>query len=105
MFNNNLGNLIKASYLPQKEAVSFLEKKKPVKLDEELSSMESKVFVNEKNTPMILHRGTTRISDLYDDALIAVGLQNFSPRLKSAKELNKKVESKYGKKLIIMVIH
>ena len=55
---DNLGDLLKASYLPEKDAQSLLEKKK-YKMDPELSSPETKVFVDEANTPLILHRGTT----------------------------------------------
>ena len=78
---DDLGDLLKASYLPEKDAQSLLEKKK-YKIDSELSSPETKVFVNEANTPLILHRGTSTFKDVVDDGLLAIGLGKHGHRYK-----------------------
>ena len=93
---DDLGDLLKASYLPEKDAQSLLEKKK-YKIDSELSSPETKVFVNEANTPLILHRGTSTFKDVVDDGLLAIGLGKHGHRYKNARRLTKKVEDKYQK--------
>ena len=90
----DLGDLLRASYLPEKDAQSLLEKKK-YKIDAELSSPESKVFVDETNTPLILHRGTSNVKDIIDDGLVAIGLGKYGHRYKNARRLTKKVEEKY----------
>ena len=91
---DDLGDLLRASYLPEKDAQSMLEKKK-YKIDPELSSPESKVFVDETNTPLILHRGTSTFKDILDDGLLAIGLGKYGHRYKNAQRLTKKVEEKY----------
>jgi hypothetical protein len=93
---NDLGDLLKASYKPQKEAKSTLEKKK-YRYDDKLSSMNTKVFVDDTDTPVIVHRGTTTAADMFDDALVAVGLGKYGHRYKNAQRITKKVEDKYGK--------
>ena len=93
---DNLGDLLRASYLPEKDAQSLLEKKK-YKMDPELSSPETKVFVDEANTPLILHRGTSTFKDVVDDGLLAIGLGKYGHRYKNARRLTKKVEDKYQK--------
>ena len=75
----DLGDLLKASYLPEKDAQSLLEKKK-YKIDPELSSPETKVFVDETNSPLILHRGTSTVKDIIDDGLVAIGLGKYGHR-------------------------
>jgi hypothetical protein len=95
---NNLGNLINASYKPQKEAEqSLLEKKKIHHLDKDLSNMETKVFADEGGNPLILHRGTANLKDIGTDLLVAAGLGKYSNRLKKARNITKKTEEKYGK--------
>jgi len=94
---NDLKDLLSNSYKPQAEAQENL-KKKGYGYDNALSTMNSKIFINEDNgEPIIVHRGTTRLSDWIDNAKIAVGLGKYSNRVKEAKELNKKVEEKYKK--------
>ena len=92
----DLGDLLKASYLPEKDAQSLLEKKK-YKIDPELSSPETKVFVDDTNSPFILHRGTTTLKDMVDDGLLAIGLGKYGHRYKNAQRVTKKVEDKYQK--------
>ena len=94
---NNLGELLSNSYKPQKEAAENM-KRKGYKYDHDLSNMETKVFVDEKNDePIIVHRGTTRVKDWFDDVKLAVGLGKSTQRVKDAQEINKKVEEKYKK--------
>lgn len=100
MNQTRLNDLIKASYASQKDATSFLEKKRPaLKRDEELSTMESKVFYNEiTNKPIILHRGSVRVNDfLNDDVKIGFGLGKTTSRYRDAVKTTKLVEQKYGK--------
>ena len=92
---SDLGDLLKASYLPQKEAAEKL-KHKGYSYDHNLSSMDTKVFVKD-GKPIVVHRGTKRLSDWVDDGLIAVGLGKHSQRYKEAQKITKKVENKYGK--------
>jgi hypothetical protein len=92
----NLANLLQQSYEPQAEFKSNLEKKKEGKYDDSLSSMNSKVFVDNNNTPIIVHRGTSNMRDVVSDGLMFFGLQNLDPRFREAKRLNKKVQDKYG---------
>ena len=68
--------------------------------DKELSTPESKVFVNPKTgVPSIAFRGSKRIVDdfLGSDVALALGLEKFSPRFQEAKHITKLVEDKYGK--------
>jgi hypothetical protein len=74
-----------------------LASKKGYRLDKELSTASTKVFVNQRGVPTIGHRGSKRVSDWFDNALLAVGLGRFGPRHREAKAITQKVEAKYGK--------
>ena len=91
----HLKDILTASYQPQREAESTLSKR-GYKYDNELSSMESKVFVDPKTgKPSIAYRGSTRASDfLYEDPALALGYK--TEKQKKAEKLAKQVESKYG---------
>jgi hypothetical protein len=94
-YRNELGDLVKASYSSQKDAQKLLNNNYTI--DKDLSKMNSKVFLdNRTNKPVILHRGTTTLKDVFDDGLLAVGLGKYSGRNKQAKRLTKKVEAKYN---------
>lgn len=93
---NDLGDLLKSSYLPQKEAAEKLGKK-GYKHDSDLSTMNTKVFINEYDEPIIIHRGSVTAQDWIDDAKIAIGLGKTTQRLKDAREITRKVEEKYRK--------
>jgi hypothetical protein len=90
-----LKDILTASYQPQREAESTLAKR-GYKYDNELSSMESKVFVDPKTgKPSIAYRGSTRASDfLYEDPALALGYK--TEKQKKAEKLAKDVEIKYG---------
>jgi hypothetical protein len=92
---DNLKSILQASYKQQKDASSDYEKL-GYTYDPELSTMESKVFVNKQTgKPSIAFRGSTRVSDwLIEDPAVALGIE--TPKQKKAKELVKKVESKYN---------
>jgi len=92
----DLADLLSNSYKSQNEANDNM-KKKGYKYDNELSNMETKIFVNENEEPIIVHRGSTRLKDWIDDAKIAVGLGKTTKRVKDAQLINKKVEEKYNK--------
>jgi hypothetical protein len=95
-YNTNLGELINAAYMPQKQAVSYLEKRK-LRIDPELSKMDTKVFVDDTGAPLILHRGSNTVKDWIDDSLLAVGLGKYGHRYKEAQRITKKAENKYGR--------
>ena len=67
------------------------------KYDPELSTNESKVFIDHKGRPNIAFRGSTRIVDdwLGSDAKLALGLEKYDKRFQEAKHLTKLVEDKY----------
>jgi hypothetical protein len=91
----HLKDILTASYQPQREAETTLSKK-GYKYDYELSSMESKVFVDPKTgKPSIAYRGSTRASDfLYEDPALLLGYK--TEKQKKAEKLAKDVEIKYG---------
>ena len=91
----DLGNLLKSSYKPQKQAKKDM-KKLGYGYDNKLSTMEAKIFVK-NGQPTIVHRGTTTLQDVADDALLAVGLGQYGHKYKNTQRLTKKVEERYGK--------
>lgn len=95
-YNNELKDILTASYQPQREAEQTLAKR-GYKYDYDLSTMESKVFYNpETNKPHIVYRGSTRASDfLYEDPALVIGFK--TEKQKKAEKLAKQVEAKYGK--------
>ena len=92
---DDLGHLLKSSYLPQKEAAEKL-KKLGYDYDHELSRMDTKVLVKD-GKPVIVHRGSKTVRDYLDDGLLFLGLEKHSKRFQDAKEITKKVEAKYNK--------
>ena len=93
--SGNLKPILEASYKQQKDASADLEKI-GYTYDPELSTMESKVFINKKTgKPSIAFRGSTRVSDwLIEDPALALGIK--TPKQRKAEQLVKKVESKYN---------
>lgn len=89
-------DILKASYMPQSKAASYMEKKHGYTYDPELSTMQSKVFINKEGQPIITQRGSKRLSDwLIEDPAALVGYTNTS-RVKEAKQLAKATKEKYG---------
>ena len=95
MAEENLKTIIDASYKPQREAEQDLEKL-GYKYDNELSSMDTKVFYNPKdNQPYIAYRGSVRASDWLDN--LNLGLGGKSKKLDEAVNTAQKAKQKYGK--------
>ena len=92
---SDLGNLLKSSYKPQKEAKKDM-KKQGYQYDNKFSTMAAKVFVN-NGQPTIVHRETTTLQDVADDALLAVNLRKYGHKYKNTQRLTKKVEERNGK--------
>jgi len=87
-------DILKASYMPQAKASEYMAKR-GYGYDDELSTMQSKVFVSPSGKPIIAQRGSTRVSDwLVEDPLAAVGIS--SNRVGLAKDLNKATLNKYN---------
>ena len=92
--SKNTSKLLKASYLNQKDAKNLMGKS-GYTYDNDLSNMETKVFIDSKGKPVITHRGSTRLTDWRDDALLGLGLGKMTHRYKNAQRITKKVEDKY----------
>ena len=68
MNKSELKDVLKASYMPQKQAADYLQKTQGYSYDPQLSSMQQKVFLNRDGKPVIAQRGSTRLSDwVYED--------------------------------------
>jgi len=94
---DKLKPILEASMSNQKEAKQTLNKL-GYTYDKDLSTNESKVFVDKQGNPNIAFRGSKRVKDfLVSDLAILTGLQDLDPRFKEAKALTKKVEEKYNK--------
>lgn len=90
-------NLLEASYKNQAAAAEQM-RKLGYTYDKGLSTNESKVFVDPMGKPHITFRGSKRLSDyVVDDALIGLGLPQYSRRVNEAKAVTSAVEKKYGK--------
>lgn len=96
---SNFQDILKASYMPQSKASSYLADKYNYTYDPSLSSMSQKVFVTPTGQPIIAERGSVRATDwlLDDPRLITYAGQFFdTPRVQNAKNLSKAVQEKYG---------
>ena len=97
----NLGNILTKSYQPQKDAKHL----KGYKFDNDLSSMDTKVYVDKKTKrPLIVHRGTTTLKDVADDALIGLGFGKYGFRYNNAKRVTEKAEKNMENPRILPVI-
>jgi len=93
----NFRDILQASYLPQKQAASYLADKYNYGYDKDLSSMQQKVFVDPSGRPIISERGSVTAKDwLIDDVNIATGGFFKTQRIKDAENLAKKTQEKYG---------
>ncbi|MEY3752080.1 MAG: Yellowstone Lake virophage 6 [Pseudomonadota bacterium] len=92
-------DILRASYMNQRDAANYMAKKYNYGYDPLLSSMEQKVFVSPTGKPIIAERGSVRLTDwLYEDPRLATfGGQFFDTRrVSEAKNLSKAVQEKYG---------
>ncbi len=96
MNKSELKDVLKASYMPQKEAAVYLKERQGYSYDPQLSSMQQKVFLNREGKPIITQRGSKRLSDwLIEDPAALFGYTN-TTRLKQAKQLAQDTKEKYG---------
>ena len=87
--------LLKASYMNQDDAEKYMNHY-GFKYDPELSRNDTKVFVDPNGKPVIAHRGTRRLTDWADDALLMFGIGEKTHRYKNAERVTKRAEEKYG---------
>jgi len=90
----NIESILAASYKPQREAESDLVNL-GYKYDPELSSMDTKVFVDKEGQPHIAYRGTVRVETWLDN--LRIGLGKKSKLDTEAVDTAKKVKAKYNK--------
>ena len=96
MNRSELSDVLKASYMPQKQEAAYLKERQGYSYDPQLSSMQQKVFLNREGQPVMVQRGSTRLSDwVYEDPAGYLGYTN-TTRVKEAKELAKATKDKYG---------
>ena len=90
-------DILKSSYLNQKEFKNKFNNS-GYKYDDNLSSNDAKVFVDENGKPNIAFRGThkMRFKDLKSDLAVLTGLQKYDTRFKESKRLTQLVKDKYG---------
>jgi hypothetical protein len=102
---NRIRDLLQGSYSKNTEARE-LAKKNKMKLDENLSNAEQKIYVDEKGNPTITYAGSRKISDwLVTNPLLALGLEKYSPRFKRSEKVMEDVRKKYGGKPVTIVGH
>jgi hypothetical protein len=96
MNRSELSDVLKASYMPQKQAAAYLKERQGYSYDLQLSSMQQKVCLNREGKPVIAQRGSKRLSDwLIEDPAGYLGYTNTS-RVNQSKELTKATKDKYG---------
>ena len=100
---NHLKQLLKGSYSGNVKPVDGYE------LDPSLSTKTSKVYVNPAtNQTVVAHRGTSGLSDWFNNAVYAVGGERaykWTPRYKEAKRVQDEAEKKYGSDKITTIGH
>ena len=98
----NLKNFVDAGYKKKSEA----KKIDNYVLDEELSTKRDKVYYD-PSTGKAVHTiaGTDTLKDWSNNALIPLGLHQYSNRHKNAEKIQKKANEKYGKDNVDLVTH
>lgn len=98
----NLKNLLHASYEPKEQVGKYT-------LDKNLSSKSSKVYFNpETNKAVVAHRGTSGITDWFNNFIYGLGgkkLYKFTPRYREAKKVQEEAGKKYGNENISTIGH
>lgn len=94
MNTDTLNTIFEASYQNPNQAKTALEQS-GYTYDSELSSPDTKVFIDKEGNPHIAFRGTHRVEDVLTDIQVGLGLD--TKRHKSARESVKQAEKKYGK--------
>ena len=94
---DNIRTILEASMQNQGNAKNMLEQQ-GYKYDSDLSTNESKVFIDNQGNPNIAFRGSKNLEDfLITDPLLLLGAEKFTSRFRDAKELTNKVQEKYNK--------
>ena len=98
----NLKNFVDAGYKKKSEA----KKIDNYILDEDLSTKRDKVYYD-PSTGKAVHTiaGTDSLKDWSNNALIPLGLHEYSNRYKNAERIQKKANEKYGKDNVDLVTH
>ena len=96
MRKKKVKQILKSSYLNLQEAKNKLQGLGYV-YDNELSTPESKVFLDKKGRPNIAFRRTKNIKNLGTDLALGLGLEKYDNRFREAKHLTQLVEDKYSR--------
>jgi hypothetical protein len=98
----NLKNFVEAGYKKKSDA----KKIDNYILDEDLSTKRDKVYYD-PNTGKAVHTiaGTDTLKDWSNNALIPLGLHQYSNRHKNAERIQKQANEKYGKSNVDLVTH
>jgi len=102
MNNNTLKKFVEAGYKKKSEAKQIDD----YILDEELSTKRNKVYYN-PTTGKAIHTiaGTDSAYDWTNNALIPLGMHEYSNRYKNSESIQKKVNKKYGASNVDLVSH
>lgn len=102
MNNNTLKKFVEAGYKKKSEAKQIDD----YILDEELSTKRNKVYYN-PNTGRAIHTiaGTDSAFDWTNNALIPLGMHEYTNRYKNSESIQKKVNKKYGASNVDLVSH
>jgi hypothetical protein len=102
MNKNTLKQFVDAGYKKKKDAKNV----KGYVLDEDLSTKRNKVYYD-PNTGKAVHTiaGTDSLKDWSNNALIPLGLHQYSNRYKNSKKIQKEANNKYGKENVDLVSH
>lgn len=94
MEEDNLKSIFEASYKNPREAQMLLEGK-GYKYDSELSSPDTKVFLDKEGNPHVAFRGSHRVEDAFTDLQVGLGIK--TKREKEAQQAVKQIQEKYKK--------
>ena len=99
---STLKNFVDAGYKKKSEATNV----NGYILDKDLSTKRDKVY-HDPNTGKVVHTiaGTDTLKDWSNNALIPLGLHQYSNRYKNAERIQKKANNKYGKNNVSLVTH
>lgn len=102
LMKKNLKNFVEAGYKKKSES----KKIDNYVLDEDLSTKRNKVYYD-PNTGKAVHTiaGTDTLKDWSNNALIPLGLHQYSNRHKNAEKIHKQANEKYGKSNVDLVTH
>jgi hypothetical protein len=99
---SSLKNFVDAGYKKKSEATNV----NGYILDKDLSTKRDKVYYD-PNTGKVIHTiaGTDSLKDWSNNALIPIGMHQYSNRYKNAENIQKKANEKYGKENVSLVTH